>query len=394
VDLPIAFFNAASGGSTITQWYTASQGQPAPNGYVSGNQFCDLTGTNPSAYIGQPYTPLKTTLNYYASQFGVRAVLWHQGEADADSTLNKSYRTTSASDYQLKLQAVIDRSRLDFNPNLAWIVARASISAGNTNGLWQTIQRTRNGQAATWNVSSKRFQGPDTDLKSDNSLTTAYRKDGTHFENSSAFNHGLEYLGEEWLDQIGTDGFRISPGFVPNVTFTYDPIEGERKLTAPTGYAQYRWGTDLNNLIPGATSNVYITYSSSYQVIYCFIKDSIGNWHVSSPITLGSTPGTRLSAEEKSNQEDNGLEFAPNIYPNPTPENFTVQFVVRKPNSHVRLEIIDNSGKVLRTVVDNSHAKGDWKYPVKDFQMVNGQTYFCRLKVDDLFSVKKIVSLK
>jgi hypothetical protein len=39
-------------------------------------------------------------------------------------------------------------------------------------------------------------------------------------------------------------------------------------------------------------------------------------------------------------------------------------------------------------VVDNSHAKGDWKYPVKDFQMVNGQTYFCRLKVDDMFPVK------
>jgi hypothetical protein len=86
--------------------------------------------------------------------------------------------------------------------------------------------------------------------------------------------------------------------------------------------------------------------------------------------------GTRLSAKESPNQEDNGLEFAPNIYPNPTPENFTVQFVVRKPNSHVRLEIIDNSGKYLGLWSIILMQKAIGNIPLKIFKWLTDRPIF------------------
>jgi hypothetical protein len=35
--MPVAFFNTASGGSTVTQWYLGAQGLPAPNFYTGGS---------------------------------------------------------------------------------------------------------------------------------------------------------------------------------------------------------------------------------------------------------------------------------------------------------------------------------------------------------------------
>ena len=91
-------------------------------GYMGGSSI-------PSDYYGLPYTTLKNALNYYGSLFGVRAVLWHQGEADADVNVNPIYKATSAADYQTKLQAVIAKSRADFvAPNLTWYVSKASFS--------------------------------------------------------------------------------------------------------------------------------------------------------------------------------------------------------------------------------------------------------------------------
>lgn len=99
--MPVAFFNAASGGSTVTQWYLGAQGLPAPNYYTGGNQFClgyKGGSVNPADYYGQPYTPLKNALNYYASLYGIRAVLWHQGEADSDLTVSANYKASNGQD--------------------------------------------------------------------------------------------------------------------------------------------------------------------------------------------------------------------------------------------------------------------------------------------------------
>ncbi|MCF0050265.1 sialate O-acetylesterase [Dyadobacter sp. LJ53] len=183
--MPVAFFNAASGGTTITQWKQGSEGVEAKHPYT-GAQIC--VGYNqgsmvPSDYYGLPYTTLKNALNYYGSLFGVRAVLWHQGEADADLSVNPVYKATSSADYQTKLQAVIAKSRADFGaPNLAWYVSKASISKfGPLNAMIRTGQS--NAASGPPNLS-----GSETDYVNGSSgPTTAsdggeeYRADSTHF---------------------------------------------------------------------------------------------------------------------------------------------------------------------------------------------------------------------
>lgn len=388
--MPVAFFNTASGGSTVTQWYQGAQGLSAPNFYTNGNQFClgyKGGSMNPADYYGQPYTPLKSALNYYASIYGVRAVLWHQGEADADLNVAANYKASSAQDYQNKLQFVITKSRADFgatvNPNvLSWIVSKAGISkTGPLNG------NIRTGQSNTVNPNFA-SAGPDTDYVTGSSGTTTaagYRKDQTHFEESQ--NNALTWLAGKWYDAIGNNGNRISAGFVPQLS--YFPNGNKHNLLAPAGYAEYRWGSSINNPIAGANTNVFTT-ESCYQDVKCFIKDSKGNWHVSATTWIHCYPSNRIAAEEgEPVKNENGL-MTLCAYPNPFQEEFLIEFDVPEDGSHVKLELVDVAGRVLKKIVDNPHAKGRWKYYSGKLD-AGVQTMFCRLKVNDLHTIKKLI---
>lgn len=210
--MPVAFFNAASGGSSITQWYNGAQGLPAPNFYT-GKQFCfGLPGgsANEADYYGQPYTPLRSSLNYYASLYGVRAVLWHQGEADSDNNVPVNYKASSAADYQNKLQFVINKSRTDFgatiSPNiLSWIVSKATISKY---GPLNSTIRTGQGNV----VAGSTTGGPDTDYVGGVGGAIAgitYRRDSTHFEEN--YSNALSWLAGKWYDAIGKTSLKRLP---------------------------------------------------------------------------------------------------------------------------------------------------------------------------------------
>ncbi|MHA4742560.1 sialate O-acetylesterase [Dyadobacter sp. MSC1_007] len=389
--MPVAFFNTASGGSTVTQWYLGAQGLAAPNYYSGGNQFClgyKGGSVNPADYYGQPYTPLKNALNYYASIYGIRAVLWHQGEADSDLNVTANYKASSALDYQSKLQYVITKSRMDFgatiNPNiLSWIVSKASISK---TGPLNANVRTGQGNTVSPNYAGA---GPDTDYVTGSSgatTATGYRKDQTHFEESQ--NSALTWLATKWYDAIGNTGNKISAGFVPQLTYS---INGNKRiLTAPAGYAEYRWGSGINSPIAGATTNIFTT-ENCYPDVKCFLKDSKGNWHVSAATWVHCYASNRIAAEEKEESVANEDVFlALSTYPNPFQEEFTIEFDVKEDGSQVRLELIDLSGKILKTIADNPHAKGRWKY--YSGRIGDGvQTTFCRLKVNDLYTLKKLI---
>ena len=389
--MPVAFFNAASSGSTITTWYQGAQGNVfTPNGYVGGNQFCVgyMGGSsNPVDYYGQPYTPLKTSLNYHASIFGVRGVLWHQGEGDNDSRI-PTYAASSATDYQTKLQYVISKSRSDFNnSNLTWFVSKATFNEyGPVNAV------IRNGQKAVIS-SGAGNNGPDTDYVTVEYGTVAgnsYRRDMTHFEES--YNSALSWLSGKWRDAIGSSGNKISGGFVPVILFSQSG--STKTYTAPTGAGYtYRWGTSINSPIPGATSNVFST-TNYYSGLRCFVKDGSGNWHPSAAILVNGGGSSRLAAEaEKQPGElvDEMLQFS--VYPNPSAGDVTVQFSVSEPNSDVRLEIIDQSGKIVKVITDNPHAVGVWKYPVSGLNLTANQIYYCRLKVKQVSTVKKLIKV-
>ncbi|GHB55710.1 hypothetical protein GCM10007390_06170 [Persicitalea jodogahamensis] len=391
--MPIAFFNAASGGSTVTTWYQGAQHISAPNGYPpsNGGQFCDIGVYPGPSFIGQPYTPLKTSLNYHASRFGVRAILWHQGEADADANLAASYRVSSSSEYTNKLNYVIDKSRTDFgNSNLSWYISKVSIVNSQN-----PVALIRTGQANVVSTSSNKLQGPDTDYLTTEAagiLTINKRNpsDGTHFDNN--YNAGLQFLGDKWYDAISSNGGnRISAVTVPVLTVTKSG--SNRILTVPSGYSEYRWGTDIYSTTSTGTSNTY-TISQASPIYRCFVKNSSGNWQV----TQGYMPycsSCRTSAEEELLFSDNEeyKESALKVYPSPFSREFNVEFNVPT-KSDVRLDIVDEKGVVMKVITDNIHATGNWKYPISGANFTANSIYFCRLKVGDIYTIKKIIKVE
>ncbi|MCK8495686.1 hypothetical protein M0L20_27725 [Spirosoma sp. RP8] len=112
-NVPVAFYVAGWDGSTAENWYNTANGIPTCNRYYCVENWANL----------QPYTNLKNVLHYYNSIAGIRAVLWHQGEAEysfPDGTSSIPY-------YYDRLVGIIQKSRQDFGGrSMPWMVARAS----------------------------------------------------------------------------------------------------------------------------------------------------------------------------------------------------------------------------------------------------------------------------
>ncbi|KAA0993838.1 sialate O-acetylesterase [Dyadobacter aurulentus] len=394
--MPVAFFNTATGGSSITEWKQGADGVEAKHPYT-GAQVClgyQNGSMNPSDYYGLPYTTLKHALNVYGSVFGVRAVLWHQGEADADLNVNPVYKATSAADYQAKLQAVIAKSRADFGaPNLAWYISKASISKW---GPLNATVRTGQGNAAP---GSPNLGGPDTDYVTGSSGATTdivgvnrYRGDTTHFYEGPGTIKGLTWLANKWYSTIGGLGAPIAASWVPQLTYSKN---GDwRTLTVFGPAVQYVWSkVGINGpAVPAGTSNIYTT-DEKYLGLRCYMKDPTGNWHITPAINVGKYDNQRVGAEVLKENQEEQPGFGLNAFPNPYTTSFTIAFDVPEENTEVRLEIINMQGKVLKTVVDNPHAKGKWEYEVTELPDTSGEILLCRLKVNESYTVKKLVHL-
>jgi len=67
---------------------------------------------------------------------------------------------------------------------------------------------------------------------------------------------------------------------------------------------------------------------------------------------------------------------------------------VEQDNSNVRLEILNSEGTVIKTLVDNPHAKGIWKYPITDAGVYNDGMRYMRLKINESYGVKRILKDK
>jgi hypothetical protein len=392
--MPVAFFNTATGGSSITEWKQGADGVEAKHPY-SGVQVClgyNGGSMNPSDYYGLPYTTLKHALSVYGSVFGVRAVLWHQGETDADLTVNPIYKATSSADYKAKLQAVITKSRADFGaPNLPWYISKASISKF---GPLNPTVRTGQASAAP---GAPNLSGPDTDYATGSSGATTdivgvnrYRGDTTHFYEGPGSIKGLTWLANKWFATIGSLANPIAASWVPQLTYSKN---GElRTLTAPAGAVQYVWNSTNMNYpgVPGGNANVYIA-DGKHLGIKCHMKDATGNWHVSPAINVGKYDNQRVGAEvaAENKEEESGFELK--AFPNPYTTSFTIAFDVPEENSQVRLEVIDSQGRIWKTIVNNPHAKGKWQYEIKELPDNSGEILFCRLKVNESYTVKKLV---
>jgi hypothetical protein len=258
LNVPVLFFNTAFSGTAVRNWR-----ESAPDGGTAYGVY------NGDAYPArQPYINLKIALQFYANMLGLRAVLWHQGEAD--NLIN-----TSTSSYVNDLNFVINQARHDYNKNMAWMVAR--VSYGDfIGGIDEAIIAAQNQViSSTPNV----YAGPNSDI-----IQVPRKRDplndpeGLHFD----FN-GLIDIANAWNNSL-TDSFfqsatPISPSPAPSVSVACAG-NNTLRLTVNGNYPTVQWesGESGSTITKGAG-----TYRAK-------IKDNLGNTFYSSQIRVSDAP--------------------------------------------------------------------------------------------------------
>ena len=112
---------------------------------------------------------------------GFRALLWHQGESDANQPAGHQI---SAEQYQAMLEHIIRMSRKDAGWNFPWFVAEVSYHSPQD----PSCPPIREAQRGLWRKGIA-LQGPDTDT-----LTGSYRQNngrGVHFNDAGLKAHGM-----------------------------------------------------------------------------------------------------------------------------------------------------------------------------------------------------------
>lgn len=182
--VPVAFFNVAIPATIAENWSSSAGGVPAKN----------IFNSTIWPFL-QPYSNLRNTLQYYNSQFGIRAILWHHGESDAVPM------HTSTDTYKQDIQYLINRSRLDFGRNMTWVIARSSISPAGPKPSSEVTQA----QILLANTPNNNvWAGPDTDL------IQSPRPAHGHFENISNGIQGISEYATAWNTNLTDQFFRES----------------------------------------------------------------------------------------------------------------------------------------------------------------------------------------
>ncbi|CAG5073263.1 hypothetical protein DYBT9623_04751 [Dyadobacter sp. CECT 9623] len=356
--VPSAFFNAAIGGTTVLNWEEGAKGITT-NAF--GTYLCALYNVSMNDAKGQPYLGLKNALKFYGKVFGLKAVLWHQGEADNSAG-------TSSANYQSRLQFVINKSRTDFgSPNLTWYVARASLTGGTTS------MNVINAQNALIGADPNVHPGPSTD-----GIST--RLDGTHI-----YMWGLIDLATSWrLAIYGTASNLFPAAIVPTGNFQMG-LPGFPILLA-AGFNEYRWNSKTNS--PGTNPTGDDGFS--------YVKDPNGNWLLSPEYLRKAFCGlapARLSAEGKDAYVSNESIYKLIISPNPVTDQPSIISFTLPAAGAVRLEVLDVSGRTIKKLADGFHTNGEFSYPL-DMKSNAPGTYTCLLQAETLGITKRFVIVK
>lgn len=301
LNLPVLFINTAWEGTAVENWSKSMQGLDTYNYYGGG-------GTDAYKYPPRmPYANLEIAAKTYGTQFGIRAILWIQGEADA---LFK----TSAANYRTRLQSIIDRLGADIGDRrLTWVISRTSRTSNSTSRPFNVITSADviGAQNAVIETPyNPTYPGPETDN------LILERGDGTHFVGSS-FNdvsgtrNALTILANAWNNTLDLNFFStvtpVSPSRLPIMTAACVTDNNAVALSLPEGYASYSWNTGQN------TRTINVSGAGSY---YATVKDQYGNSILSSVLTLSTNakPSTPTISPAGNQQAcaDAGITFTAN----------------------------------------------------------------------------------
>lgn len=255
LNVPVLFINVAWEGTGIENWASSAKGIQTVNKY--------------GGFIYPPQMPfgnLRVAARNYAHQYGIRAILWMQGETDA------LYKT-SASYYRDNLQFIMNTLGQETgNKRITWVIARTSRTSAGSNiesSINPVIIAAQNAVLDT--PFNPTYPGPETDpLVPD-------RPDGTHFIG----NESLTILANAWNQSLDSKFFStvtpVNPAKVPAVSATCVTENNAVSISLPTGYASYEWNTGEK------TSTIRVTQAGTYRAT---VKDEAGNSALSSVVVL------------------------------------------------------------------------------------------------------------
>jgi predicted esterase len=153
---------------------------------------------------GELFDKLVRSMKFFAPG-GFRAVLWHQGESDANQ--KDSTRTLSGELYTKYLDELIGDSRAAIGWQAPWFVAQATYHLPDDTGSAEI----RAAQAALWK-SGVALQGPDTDALTGDLRDNAGR--GVHFSGKGLREHAARWTEQvaPWLDKQLAQPANAKPG--------------------------------------------------------------------------------------------------------------------------------------------------------------------------------------
>lgn len=189
--VPIGFVACGIGATSVREWLPKGATFPHPptlTGRVE--QLADGNWTSKGAAFEMFVTRMKAL-----GPKGFRAVLWHQGESDANQ--KDPTRTLPGKLYRTHLEQLIRESRRAIGWDAPWFVAQASYHVPGDEGS----DDIRVAQASLWKDGIA-LEGPDSDaLKGD---LRERNGQGVHFSGKGLREHGAKWAEKviPWLDSL------------------------------------------------------------------------------------------------------------------------------------------------------------------------------------------------
>jgi hypothetical protein len=184
LNVPVGIVSCGIGATSVREWLPKGSRFPNPPTLVSRVQ---QLPSGDWASDGAAFEVLTCRMKQLGPD-GFRAVLWHQGESDANQ--QDPTRTLSGKLYRESLEKLIRASRLAIGWNAPWFVAQVSYHVPGD----EASPDIRAAQASLWKDGIA-FEGPDSD-----SLKGELRESngqGVHFSGQ-----GLRQHGKMWAEKV------------------------------------------------------------------------------------------------------------------------------------------------------------------------------------------------
>lgn len=212
--VPVGFVSTGVGATSVREWLPAGVRFPNPP-TLTGN-VRQLPGGEWES-TGELYKRLNARIRSLGPR-GFRAVLWHQGESDANQ--RDTTRTLPGSLYRKYLEQLIEGSRAEAGWPAPWFVAQVSYHTPDDPGS----EDIRAAQKALWE-SGVALQGPDSDALAGDFRDGAGK--GVHFSGK-----GLREHAQRWSDRVGP-WLESQPGYAPVAKSTTKTQSAPGRLDLP-----------------------------------------------------------------------------------------------------------------------------------------------------------------